>query len=74
MMTGTAQSPSGDQTLDELLAEPIVQQLMRADRTDEAAIRHLLQETAGRCFVQRLSGSDEADEATIRRCAPRFRA
>jgi hypothetical protein len=33
-------------TLDQLLAEPIVQQLMQRDRTDEAAIRHLLRETA----------------------------
>jgi hypothetical protein len=33
-------------TLDQLLAEPIVQQLMRRDRIDEASIRHLLQETA----------------------------
>ncbi len=33
-------------TLDQLLAEPIVQQLMRRDRIDEATIRHLLQETA----------------------------
>ncbi len=33
-------------TLDQLLAEPIVQQLMRRDQTDEATIRHLLQETA----------------------------
>jgi MarR family transcriptional regulator for hemolysin len=31
-------------TLDQLLAEPIVQQLMRRDRTDEAAVRRLLQE------------------------------
>jgi DNA-binding MarR family transcriptional regulator len=33
-------------TLDQLLAEPIVQQLIRRDRTDEPAIRHLLRETA----------------------------
>jgi hypothetical protein len=30
-------------TLDQLLAEPIVQQLMRRDRIDEATIRHLVQ-------------------------------
>jgi DNA-binding MarR family transcriptional regulator len=29
-------------TLDQLLAEPIVRQLMRRDQTDEATIRHLL--------------------------------
>jgi DNA-binding MarR family transcriptional regulator len=33
-------------TIDQLFAEPIVQQLMRRDRTDEATIRHLLQQTA----------------------------
>jgi MarR family transcriptional regulator, transcriptional regulator for hemolysin len=32
-------------TLDQLLVEPIVQQLMRRDQVDEATIRHLLQET-----------------------------
>jgi hypothetical protein len=37
---------SNELTLDQLLAEPIVQQLMRRDRIDEATIRHLLQETA----------------------------
>jgi DNA-binding MarR family transcriptional regulator len=41
-----ARQPSEEPTLDQLLAEPIVQQLMRRDRTDEATIRHLLQETA----------------------------
>ena len=41
-----AGSPSGELTLDQLLAEPIVQQLMRRDRIDEATLRHLLQETA----------------------------
>jgi hypothetical protein len=39
-------SPSNEATLDQLLAEPIVQQLMRRDRIDETTIRHLLQETA----------------------------
>jgi len=33
-------------TLDQLLAEPIVQQLMRSDRTDERTVRRLLQEIA----------------------------
>src|SRR5258708_36502651 len=37
---------SADPTLDQLLAEPIVQQLMRRDQTDEPTIRHLLRETA----------------------------
>jgi hypothetical protein len=39
-------SPSNEATLDQLLAEPIVQQLMRRDRIDEATIRHLLQQTS----------------------------
>jgi DNA-binding MarR family transcriptional regulator len=38
--------PSDELTLDQLLAAPIVQQLMRRDRIDEATIRHLLQEAA----------------------------
>jgi hypothetical protein len=38
--------PSDEPTLDQLLAEPIVQQLMRRDRVDAATIRHLLQEAA----------------------------
>jgi MarR family transcriptional regulator, transcriptional regulator for hemolysin len=44
--TASAQPPSDEPTLDQLLAEPIVRQLMRSDRTDEAAIRHLVQEAA----------------------------
>jgi hypothetical protein len=35
-------------TLDQLLAAPIVRQLMRRDGLDEAAIRRLVQETAAR--------------------------
>jgi DNA-binding MarR family transcriptional regulator len=38
--------PSDEPTLNQLLAEPIVQQLMRRDRIDAATIRRLLQETA----------------------------
>jgi hypothetical protein len=37
---------SSEATLDQLLAEPIVQQLMQRDHTDEATIRDLLQEIA----------------------------
>jgi hypothetical protein len=37
---------SSEATLDQLLAEPIVQQLMRRDQTDEATIRDLLLEIA----------------------------
>jgi MarR family transcriptional regulator for hemolysin len=42
----TAQRPSDSLTLDELLAEPMVQQLMQRDRTDEATIRRLWQHIA----------------------------
>ena len=41
-----ARSPSDEPTLDQLLAEPIVQQLMRRDHTDEATTRRLLQQIA----------------------------
>jgi MarR family transcriptional regulator, transcriptional regulator for hemolysin len=37
---------SGEPSLDQLLAEPIVQQLMHRDHADEAAIRHLLWQIA----------------------------
>ena len=37
---------SAEPTLDQLLAEPIVQQLMRRDQTNEPTVRHLLRETA----------------------------
>jgi hypothetical protein len=37
---------SNEATLDQLLAEPIVQQLMQRDQTDEATIRDLLREIA----------------------------
>jgi hypothetical protein len=38
--------PCDEPTLDQLLAEPIVQQLMRRDSVDETTIRQLLQEAA----------------------------
>jgi hypothetical protein len=37
---------SGEPTLDQLFAEPIVRQLMHRDGTDEAATRRLLQRVA----------------------------
>ena len=43
LRTVQARYPSDEPTLDQLLAEPIVQQLMQRDQTDEATIRHLLQ-------------------------------
>jgi hypothetical protein len=42
----STRSCSDEPTLDQLLAEPIVQQLMRRDRIDAATIRQLLQKTA----------------------------
>jgi len=44
-------------TLDQLLAEPIVQQLMRRDRIDATTVRHLLQAIAS----ARRASSDEDD-------------
>jgi hypothetical protein len=41
-----ARPASNEVTLDQLLAEPIVKQLMRRDQTDEATIRDLLLEIA----------------------------
>ena len=43
---GSIRPAFDEPTLDQLLAEPIVQQLMRRDRTDETTIRRLLQEIA----------------------------
>jgi hypothetical protein len=41
-----ARPPSDKPTLDQILAEPIVQQLMDRDQTDAATIRQLLQQAA----------------------------
>jgi hypothetical protein len=63
---GPTNSPSDEPTLDQLLAEPIVQQLMRRDRIDAATIRHLLQETA---FARRASWAKDdlkADDPIVR--------
>ena len=43
---GAKAPPAGEPTLDQLLAEPIVQQLMRRDRTNPASIRQLPRGTA----------------------------
>jgi DNA-binding MarR family transcriptional regulator len=57
--------PFEEPTLDQLLAEPIVQQLMRSDRTDEASIRHLMQETAAARLALRADGdTDTGDSST----------
>ena len=60
--SASARPPSGEPTLDQLLAEPIVQQLMRRDRTDEATIRHLLQESAGARPVLRAKDAPNTDD------------
>lgn len=44
--TASARFPADEPTLDQLLAEPIVQLLMRRDHTDEATTRRLLQQIA----------------------------
>ena len=65
MQAHPTRAPSDEPTLDQLLAEPIVQQLMRSDRTDEAAIRHLVQKTgAARLALQAHGGSSTDDSAT----------
>jgi hypothetical protein len=42
----SARPSPGKSTLDQVFAETIAQPSMRRDQTDEATIRHLLQETA----------------------------
>jgi MarR family transcriptional regulator, transcriptional regulator for hemolysin len=46
--TASGRFPADEPTLDQLLAEPIVQLLMRRDHTDEATTRLLLQAVAAR--------------------------
>jgi DNA-binding MarR family transcriptional regulator len=58
----SARPPSDELTLDQLLAEPIVQQLMRRDGIDETIIRHLLQETATARPVVRAEDDLNADD------------
>ena len=65
LRTAPAQPPSDEPTLDQLLAEPIVRQLMRSDRTDEAAIRHLVQAAAAaRLASQARDGSSTDGSST----------
>jgi DNA-binding MarR family transcriptional regulator len=54
--------PFGEPTLDHLLAEPIVQQLMRRDRTDAATTRHLLQQVAAAQPALRAKDDPNADD------------
>jgi MarR family transcriptional regulator for hemolysin len=55
-------SPSDEPTLDQLLAEPIVQQLMRRDQIDAATIRHLLHEAASARQASWAEGNLKADD------------
>ena len=61
LRTASAQPPSDEPTLDQLLAEPIVRQLMRSDRTDEAAIRHLVQEAAAARLASQAHNGSSTD-------------
>jgi MarR family transcriptional regulator for hemolysin len=54
--------PSGEPTVDQLLAEPIVRQLMRRDRIDEATLRHLLQKAAAAQPALRADDDLRADD------------
>jgi len=65
--SGPANSPCYEPTLDQLLTEPIVQQLMRRDSIDEAAIRQLLQETASARLASRGEDDLKADCSTTAR-------
>jgi hypothetical protein len=54
-------SSSDEPTLEQLLSEPIVRQLMRRDSIDEATIRHMLQETASARLASRAEDDLKAD-------------
>jgi hypothetical protein len=56
-----ARLTSNEPTLDQLLAEPIVQQLMRRDRIDEGTIRHLMQKTGAARPAVRAENDLDAD-------------
>jgi DNA-binding MarR family transcriptional regulator len=60
---GPTSSASDEPTLDQLLAEPIVRQLMSRDSIDEATIRHLLQETAAARWAAWVEEDLKADDA-----------
>jgi len=60
MGAGSTRHPIRELTLEQLLAEPIVQQLMRRDRIDEATIRDLLRQTA----AARAASQPEDDPGT----------
>jgi MarR family transcriptional regulator, transcriptional regulator for hemolysin len=57
-------SPPAEATLDQLLAEPIVQQLMRRDAADEAAVRRLMRQAAADRPAPRTTLDPDADDPT----------
>ena len=66
---GTTESPiCNELTLDQLLADPIVRQLMRRDRVDEPGVRSLVQKvSAARSALRLVDYSDTGEEnATAR--------
>jgi hypothetical protein len=56
---------SAESTLDQLLAEPIVELLMHRDRTDETTVRHLLQTTLGTQPASRAKDDPRADDSNM---------
>jgi hypothetical protein len=53
---------SADPTLDQILAEPIVQLLMHRDRTDETTVSRLLQQTSAARPASRAKDDHRADD------------
>jgi DNA-binding MarR family transcriptional regulator len=53
---------SDEPTLDQLLAEPIVQLLMRRDRMNEATVRHLMQQAAASRRAWQAKDDPSADD------------
>ena len=53
---------SAESTLDQLLAEPIVQLLMHRDRTDETTVRRLLRQTSAARRASRAKDDPRADD------------
>jgi hypothetical protein len=64
---GPSSFASDEPTLDQLLGEPIVQQLMRRDGIDGATIRQLLQKTASARLASRAEDDPKADCSTTAR-------
>ena len=58
----SARPPADEPTLEQLFAEPIVRLLMHRDRTDEATIRHLLQQVAAAQPASRADDDPTADD------------